>query len=142
MKAKEKNFEDIKLGESVSFERTVSDSDLTKFADLSGDYNPLHIDSDYAASTEFNGRVVYGMFLGALVGRLVGMELPGKKALLLKECLEFKSPARIGDDLLVKGEVVHKSQFSQLIELRIEISRGKEILVVGSACVKILKNKK
>ena len=129
MKAKEKNLEDINVGDSASFERTVTDDDLVNFAALSGDYNPLHLE----------GKVVYGMFLGVLMSLLIGMELPGKKALLIKECLEFKKPARVGDTLTVKGSVIFKSQASRIIELLIEIRKGKEILASGSAHVRVLK---
>lgn len=133
-----KNFKDIKIGDQTSFVRLITADDLLKFADLSGDYNPLHLDDDYAAKTVFGGRVVYGFFLGALVSRLVGMELPGKKSLIIKESLEFKQPAKIGDELTVKGEVVHISQATQLIEVAITINRGEDLLVVGSVYVKIL----
>ena len=129
MKAKEKNLEDINVGNSASFERTVTDDDLVNFAALSGDCNPLHLE----------GKVVYGMFLGVLMSRLIGMELPGKKALLVKECLEFKKPARVGDTLSVKGSVIFKSQSSRLIELLIEIRKDKELLASGSAHVRVLK---
>ncbi len=139
MKAKEKIFDDINIGDSAFFERIITGDDLTKFAEISGDYNPLHLDENYAAETEFKGRVVYGMFLGALVSRLVGMELPGKNALLLKECLEFKKSARIGDKLLVKGSVVFKSQASRIIELKLKIQKGKELLASGSVHVRVLK---
>jgi len=129
MKAKEKNLEDINVGDSASFERTITDNDLTSFADISGDYNPLHIED----------KVIYGMFLGALVSRLIGMELPGKKAMLIKECMEFKMPARVGDTLMVKGSVIFKSQSSRLIELLIEIRKDKKLLASGSAHVRVLK---
>jgi len=129
MKPKEKNLDDINVGDLASFERTITDDDIIKFADISGDYNPLHLD----------GKVVYGMFLGALVSRLVGMELPGKYALLFKECMEFKKPARVGDTLTVKGAVIFKSQASRIIELAIEIRKDKELLASGSAHVRVLK---
>lgn len=138
MNAQIKNFADIKVGDQASFSRLITTDDLLKFADLSGDYNPLHLDESYAAGTVFGGRVVYGFLLGALVSRLIGMELPGQKSLILKESLEFKQPARIGDELMVKGEIKHISQAAQLIELSITISRDEEVLVVGSAYVKIL----
>lgn len=138
MNPEEKNLEDINIGDSASFERIITDEDLKKFADISGDYNPLHLDQNYAAGTEFKGRIVYGMFLGALISRLVGMELPGKKALLLKERLEFKKPARIGDKLFIKGSIIHKSEASRIIELAIEIYNGKELLASGSAYVRVL----
>ena len=129
MKAKEKNLDDINVGDSAFFERTIIDDDLTKFADVSGDYNPLHI----------KGKIVHGMFLGALMSRLIGMELPGKKARLIKECMEFKKPVRVGDTLTIKGSVVFKSQVSRIIELLIEIKKGKEIFASGSAHVQVLK---
>ncbi|MCX6735959.1 MAG: MaoC family dehydratase [Candidatus Parcubacteria bacterium] len=138
MIAKEIKFEDIKKGDHSSFEVTITESDVQKFAELSGDYNPLHIDEAYAKETEFGGQVVHGMFLGSLVSRFVGMELPGKKALLMKEMLEFKKPARIGDRVAVEGTVVYKSESLRLIELLMEISTEKELLVSGSVYVRVL----
>jgi len=139
MKAKIKSFAEINIGDKASFRRLVSEEDLTKFAELSGDYNPLHMDEEYATKTEFGVRVVHGFLLGAWVSRLVGMELPGANALLLKESLAFKKPVRIGDEILIAGEVVCKSQVGQLIELNITINRQQEILVSGSVFVKVLK---
>lgn len=139
MKAKKINFDDIKTGDSVSFDKIISETDMTKFADISGDYNPLHLDEKYAKNTEFKGRVVYGMLMCAMVSRLVGMEMPGEKALLVKECLEFKKPARIGDKLKIKGIIMHKSQVSRLLEIKIEICKGEKLLTTGTAHVKVLK---
>lgn len=138
-KAKIKSFSDISIGDTASFERLIEIDDLLRFSELSGDYNPLHLDSDYASRTEFGEQVVYGMLLGAWVSRLVGMELPGAKALLLKESMEFKKPAKIGDKLLISGKVTHKSQSGQLVELAINIHRQSDLLAVGSVYVKVLK---
>ena len=138
MIVQDKNFSDIKIGDSASFEKIITADDLDKFADLSGDHNPLHMDEKYAARSEFKSRVVFGMLLGAWVSRLVGMDLPGKKALLLKEGLEFKKPAYIGDKILVKGTVTHKSEATRLLDLAIEISKDKELLSTGSVQVRVL----
>jgi len=132
------NLADIKVGDSASFSRLVTANDLIKFAELSGDYNPLHLDNHYASQTEFGGLIVHGFFLGALVSRLIGMQLPGKKSLILKESLEFKQPARIGDELLVTGEVVHKSEATRLIEVSIVISCQQKILTSGQIYVRLL----
>ena len=139
MKAKERKFEDLMVGQEASFERTVTEQDVTQFAQISGDYNPLHLDDEYAKTTEYQGTIVYGMFMAALVSRLVGMELPGKKALLMKESLEFKKPVRVGDVLVVKGVLAHKSQASGLVEIAIEIRRADELLVAGSVHARVLK---
>jgi len=138
MKAKELKFEDSKKGDSAFFEVIVSESDVQNFAELSGDFNPLHNDEVYAKGTEFGKRIVHGMFLCSLVSRFVGMELPGKKALLMKEMLEFKKPAYIGDTLIVKGIVVHKSEATRILEILIEIRTKKELLASGSVHVRVL----
>jgi acyl dehydratase len=135
---KEIIFDQINIGDKASFEREITENDLNKFADVSGDYNPLHIDTDYAKKTKFNGKIVHGMFLGALVSRLVGMELPGKYALLVKESLEFKSPGGVGDTVIVNGYVMSKSKASRMIEIAVEIRRGAELLVKGSVHVILL----
>lgn len=136
MNAKDLKFEDIKKGDAAFFAVTVTEGDLRKFAELSGDYNPIHVDKEY--SKDFGGRIVHGMFLGALVSRLVGMEMPGKRALLMKETLEFKKPARIGDSVGVSGIVVHKSEGLRLLELLVEIKSEKELLASGSVYVRVL----
>ena len=138
MKPKDKCFDQIRVGDSSSFYKRVTEKDVIKFSEISGDYNPLHLDDKYASKTIFKGRIVYGMFMCALISRLVGMELPGKRSLLVKECLEFKAPVRIGNKILVKGTVLHKSSVSQTIELSVRITRSKKILVSGSVFVKIL----
>jgi acyl dehydratase len=138
MEAVDKNFNDIQLEDSASFERTVTSEDVRAFAEVSGDYNPLHMNEEYALKTEFRGRIVHGMFMGALVSRLIGMELPGKKALILKESLEFKKPTQIDDKLTVLGTVVSKSQATQILEIKIEISKEGELVVSGVVYVKVL----
>lgn len=136
---KNKNFNDLKIGETASFERQIIEKDLIRFAEISGDYNPLHLDKKYAQKTVFKDRIVYGMFLGALVSRLIGMELPGRKALLVKECLEFKKPARVGDKILLQGRIVHKSPALRLLEITVKIMKAKELLVSGTVFVKMLR---
>lgn len=139
MKAHTNKFKDIHVGDFASFKKTIDEKDLLKFASISGDYNPLHLDGSYALKTGFKKRIVHGMYLGALVSKLIGMKLPGKYALLIKESLEFKKPACIGDKLTISGEVVHKSQASRLLELSIAVNKSNEILACGSAHVRVLK---
>lgn len=135
------NFEDINIGDEASFSRVITADDLSKFSELSGDFNPLHLDETYASQTEFGDRVVYGFLLGALVSRLIGMQLPGKRALIIKESLEFKLPAKIGDELIVKGEVVYKSKSTSLLEIAVTINQQEKILTTGNVYVRILKLK-
>jgi len=139
MQAKELIFDEINIGDEVSFEREITSQDISSFAELSGDKSPIHVDDAYAKETKFETKIVHGMFLGSLVSRLVGMELPGKYGILLKESLEFKKPAKIGDKLQVYGKVSSKSNASQMIEIQIEIKKSEEVLVKGIVNVILLK---
>lgn len=132
-------FDEIEIGQAASFEKLITQDDVLKFADLSGDYNPLHLDEGYAGNTELRGSIIHGMILAALVSRLIGMELPGRKSLILKESLEFKKPARVGDTVLVSGNVINKSYSTNIIDVEVKIFNLKKLLVSGLVRVKILK---
>jgi len=139
MEARDLSFDEIKVGDTASFERTVSVNDIDTFAELSGDNNPLHMDEAYAASTQFGKRVVHGMLLGALTSTLLGMYLPGKRCLYLSEKLTFKKPCFIGDSISVHGKVTHKSTTMHTLIIGISIRRGDEELVSGEAVAQVLK---
>ena len=102
IQADDRQLDSIRIGEEASFERIISNEDVQAFADISGDYNPLHMDDEYASTTEFGRRIVHGMFLGALVSRLIGMHLPGRRALLMEESIEFKNPCTSGTRLKLR----------------------------------------
>ena len=131
-------FASMSVGDRKAFTHTISEKDVAAFADISGDYNPLHMDEQYAKSSTFGRRVVHGMFLGALLSRFVGMLLPGAYALLMKEQLEFKKAVFIDDTVILEGEIVQKSESTRIIELKISISRGSDLVAVGSAHVRML----
>ena len=120
-KAAEYNLTDIQLGEKKQFKVTITASMVDEFARLSGDYNPLHMDEQYASSTRFKQRVCHGMLLASFFSRLVGMYLPGKNALYMAQSLKFVSPCFINDEVTVEGEVVEKSDATRIITLKTKI---------------------
>lgn len=132
------DYRDIAQNDEASFITTITEEAVTSFAALSGDKNPLHVDDSYAATTQFGKRVVHGMYLGALVSRLIGMELPGTKALLVRESLTFKKPAYIDDVVMVKGVVMHTSDALKLITIAITITREGVTLAEGEVLVTVL----
>ena len=97
--------ETMTVGQSAEQVRTVSPSDLTGFADVSGDRNPLHMDEAYAEASPFRGRVAHGMLLGAWISALLGEKLPGPGAIYVSQSLSFKRPVRIGDEVTTRAEV-------------------------------------
>lgn len=136
--AEDRSFEDLREGETASFEVVVDDAAIAAFASLSGDANPLHTDAAYASKTQFDRCIAHGMLLGAYVSRLVGMHLPGKRSLLLKETLEFKKPVVSGSRIQVVGTIVKKSESTRVVELAITITSAEEILCSGTAHVRVL----
>lgn len=136
--ATDREFASIAVGESASFEHHVTADDVDTFATISGDSNPLHVDDAYAKATSFGKRVVHGMFLCALVSQLVGMHLPGKRALLMKESLEFSKPVYIGDTVSVSGTVGAKSESTRILSIDISITAGGNTVAEGAVSVRVL----
>jgi acyl dehydratase len=138
LKATVRSYDSLVVGEQVTFQHTILDEDIVAFAALSGDHNPLHTDEDYAKTTQFGGKVVHGLYLGSPVSRLVGMELPGRYALLVKESLEFKKPVMVGDTVVVSGTLDQKSDATKLIRVDVTITVVDVIVVRGDIIVRVL----
>ena len=133
------NFDEIYVGQKVSFQVEITDEMIKKFAELSGDYNPLHMDEIYAQNSKFNQRVCHGMLLGSFFSQLVGMHIPGKKCLYLSQNLNFHNPCYISDTILVEGVVKEKSDSTQILEIETTIKNQENILLVnGIARVMVL----
>lgn len=128
----------MRPGDSAEFEHTVTQSDIARFAELSGDTNPLHTDAAYAAETPFGKPIAHGMFLGALVSRLLGVYLPGKNCLYLSQTLEFHKPVYTGETVMVSGVVTHTSESTKISEIAIQIKKGETVCVKGIAKVTTL----
>ena len=126
---------EIQEGNVYSFERVLSPQDVTAFAALSGDFNPLHCDPETGRKSEFGGTIVHGMLTASLFSRLVGMFCPGKSALYLAQTLSFKQPVFPGDSVKVKGTVLSKSDTARIVTLKTEILKGTTIVVSGEAKV-------
>jgi 3-oxoacyl-[acyl-carrier protein] reductase len=131
-------FNDIEPGAEFSVGRTFERDDVLAFAALCGDYSPLHVDPEYAATTEFGACVVHGMLLASLFSQLVGMQVPGKHALYLGQDLTFRRPVRVGEMVRASAKVTAKNAATRTLVLQTEI-RGSDdrVVVSGSARVKL-----
>jgi 3-hydroxybutyryl-CoA dehydratase len=138
MEANDLTFDSIVVGDTDSFTSVITEDIVNQFATLSGDTNPLHTDSVYAQTTKFGKRIVHGMFLGALYSRFVGMYLPGKHCLYLKQTISFKHPVYIGDTVTISGSVVSKSESTRIIIINIIATVGDRIVTEGDAHVQVL----
>lgn len=120
-------FEDLAIGQSESLMRTVMERDISLFAELSGDANPIHLSEDFAASTKFGQRIAHGMLTASLVSALLGTRLPGPGAVYLSQTLTFLAPVKIGDVVTARVEVV------ELVTERRRVRFFCECLVDGKA---------
>ena len=134
-------FADIAVGRTAKFEVVLTEDMVKRFAELSGDVNPLHMDEEYAATTQFVGRIGHGMLGASFFSQLVGMHLPGRYALYLSQQLQFKMPLRIGTCLLVRGTVVQKTEAIRTLTLRTQVldAQTQVCLLDGEALVTVLK---
>ncbi len=136
--AAEWKFSEIPIGYAFTVERTFLAEDVQKFAQLSGDFSPLHVDPEYARTTEFGGCVVHGMFLASLFSQLVGMYIPGKHALYLGQDLSFRRPVFIGETVRVSAKVTGKNEATRTLALATEIRNAEgNVVVSGSGKVKV-----
>ena len=117
----EYTFAQIKLGDIVSFTEKITKSNLVSFANLSGDYNPLHMDENYAKKTRFKKQVCHGILLASFFSKLVGMHMPGKNALYFSQTLNFQVPCFVDDQITIQGEVTDKSDSTRMITIKTTI---------------------
>ena len=130
----ELKYDDVFIGQQESFTINITESMVEKFSNLSGDLNPLHMDNQFAESSSFKKRIVHGMLLASFFSQLIGMKLPGKNALYFSQTLNFRSPCYIDDEIEVVGEVIEKSDSTQIITLSTTIfNKSKTCLIDGIA---------
>lgn len=94
------------VGQTASFSRTVTETDIVMFAGISGDYNPVHIDKEFASGTRFGQQIAHGLLTTSFLSRLLGMELPGQGSVYLEQSLKFKKPVFIGDTVTASAEIL------------------------------------
>ena len=115
----ENTIDDVSIGQKFSFSVTISTSDVERFAQLSGDINPLHMDDDFAKQRGFEGRVVHGILLSSYLSRLVGVHFPGRYALLHSVNINFLSPVYINDTVNIEAIVNQVSLSTGTIILKV-----------------------
>lgn len=97
--------EEMEIGQSAEAVRTVTEEDLDMFAKVSGDYNPVHMDEEFARSTPFRGRIAHGALVASFISGVLGNQLPGPGAIFLGLNMRFFLPTRIGDEVTTRVTV-------------------------------------
>lgn len=127
---------DIAVGQKASRSLTLDESHVRTFAELTGDYNPLHFDPDFAAGTRFGALVVQGGLTTGLLHALVAMDLPGPGSVFLSQSWKFTAPVYIGDTITAQAEVVSVHPTKPVTQLRVQVTRqtGETVLEGEAWC--------
>ena len=127
---------EMKVGDAAQTSKTLSEFDVYQFAGITGDFNPAHVDEEYAKGTFFEGRIAHGMLLGGFISAVIAMKLPGPGAVYLKQDFAFRAPARVGDTVTARVEVVDVQIEKNRLTLRTTCSnQDGTLLVEGEAFI-------
>ncbi len=124
-------YDEIEIGQTACYTKTVEERDLQLFAAVSGDANPLHLDEAFAATTVFGGRIAHGMLTGAYISAAIAMQLPGPGTVYLGQSLRFRLPVKIGDTLSVQLEVTEKRDRRKTVTLECKVFNQNEKMVAS-----------
>jgi 3-oxoacyl-[acyl-carrier protein] reductase len=132
---------DINVGDKAEIVHQITQQDIEKFVELTGDDNKIHTDSEYASTTSFKKPVAHGMLGASFISTIIGTKLPGDGALWYAQSLEFLNPVRIGDKLRITAEVVKKIDRTRTIELQTDIyNQNKQKVTTGTAKIKVVES--
>lgn len=127
------------VGDRYEVRQTITPELMNDFRNLSGDDNPMHLDNAFASTHGFRGRIAYGNLLGAMLSRLVGTELPTREVLILRQTLEFRKPAYVGEDIRLTAEVIASHEAVGSIQLKLQFhSVQDELICTGQCLIKCL----
>lgn len=104
------------VGQETVTEWVFDEREVRLFAEITGDQNPVHLDSEYAAKGKFGRTIVHGILLAGLISKVIGMELPGKGSIYLEQDLQFKKPVFVGEKVTAKVKItdIHKNKIFTL----------------------------
>jgi len=131
-----RTYDQLSLGDSDRFSKTVTDSDIYLFAGVTGDLNPAHIDEAYAQETFFKTRIAHGMLSAGFISAVIGTRLPGPGTVYMHQTLDFLAPVRIGDTVTATVEVIEKLEEKKRIRLKTTCTNQDGVTVLaGEALV-------
>ncbi|GMQ62549.1 MaoC family dehydratase [Vallitalea maricola] len=133
---KGKTISSLNIGDTASFQKTITESDVYLYAGITGDQNPAHINQVEAEKSMFKGRIAHGMLTAGLISAVLGMQLPGPGTIYLGQELKFTAPVRFGDTIKAQVEVIEKKEEKNIIKLKtICTNQNDKIVLEGIATV-------
>lgn len=131
-----KTIDELRIGETQQFAKTISESDVYQYAGITGDLNPAHINEEYASNTFFKTRIAHGMLTAGFISAIIGTRLPGPGTIYIGQNLSFKAPVRIGDTITASVEVTEIIKEKNRVKMKTTCVNQDGVLVLdGEAFV-------
>lgn len=131
-----KTIDDLRVGETAEYSKTVSESDVYLYAGITGDANPAHLNEEYAKKTFFKTRVAHGMLSAGFISTVLGNQLPGAGTIYIKQEVSFMAPVRLGDTITARAEVLEINKEGNRVRLRTScVNQDGTTVINGEAVV-------
>ena len=125
--------EDLKVGMSAMFGKTVTEADIVAYAGVSGDTNPIHLHDGFARTTRFGQRIAHGMLSGSFISAVIGTKLPGPGSVYISQTMEFKAPVLIGETITAVATITAIDERRRRVTLKTQCLNGDKVVIDGEA---------
>jgi len=129
--------EDLSVGMTAVYTKTITDADVVMYAGVSGDTNPVHINDEYASSTMFKSRIAHGMLTASFISTVLGTKLPGPGCIYMSQNLKFKAPVRIGDTVHARVTVTDIIPEKRRVTVKTVCAVGDTVVIDGEALLMV-----
>lgn len=127
--------EDLSVGATAMYAKTITDADIVLFAGISGDTNPVHLNDEFSATTIFKGRIAHGMLTASLISAVIGTKLPGPGSIYLSQSLKFRAPVRSGDTVQARATITEIIAEKKRAIIETICTVGDTVVLEGEAMV-------
>ncbi len=128
------SIDELYIGKKESFTKTITEHDVYTFAGICCDFNPLHVNAEYAKNTRFGERIAHGMLTASLYSTIIGMCIPGADAIFLGQSCRFVRPVKFNDTVTITGEVIDIKKEKRIVTLKMTIvNQNGEVVIEGDA---------
>ncbi len=134
------SFSELKVGQTASITKQINIEEIQQFANISEDFNPVHLDEEFAKTTRFGGRIAHGLISASFFSGLLGTKLPGTGTIYLSQSLKFKAPVKVGDVVTASVEITALEPAKNRATLTTLAKVGDVVVVEGEALVLVLGN--
>ncbi len=132
-----KTIDELNVGDIAEFTKTITETDIYLFAGITGDFNPAHVNREYAENSVFKARIAHGMLSAGLISTVLGMYLPGPGTIYVSQNLEFKAPVYVGDTITARVEVAEVLKEKKRIRVKTTCFKGGQVVVLDGEAVVI-----